>query len=99
MMSLAGYSYMTRSSLTSQTLLLGYLQFLPNDEREQERLVFLHQIFRLTLDGELCFTKLDNPERILDIGTGTGIWAIESKSSPVTFIYLTGLNKGVVYQV
>ncbi|EZF10645.1 hypothetical protein H112_08095 [Trichophyton rubrum D6] len=64
--------------------------FLPNDEREQERLDFLHQIFRLTLDGELCFTKLDNPERILDIGTGTGIWAIESKSSPVTFIYLTG---------
>ncbi|KAK2873334.1 hypothetical protein FQN49_002430 [Arthroderma sp. PD_2] len=55
--------------------------FLPNDEREQERLDFVHHIFRLTLDGDLCYTKLDSPERILDIGTGTGIWAIESKSS------------------
>ena len=25
----------------------------------------------------LCVTKLDNPQSILDIGTGTGIWAIE----------------------
>ncbi|PGH13640.1 hypothetical protein AJ79_03488 [Helicocarpus griseus UAMH5409] len=43
---------------------------LPNDEREQERLDFLHHIFRLVLDGDLCYTKLDNPEKILDIGTG-----------------------------
>ncbi|PGH21355.1 hypothetical protein AJ80_03272 [Polytolypa hystricis UAMH7299] len=44
---------------------------LPNDEREQERLDFLHHVFRLTLDGDLCYTELDNPQRILDIGTGT----------------------------
>ncbi|KJF60967.1 methyltransferase [Coccidioides immitis RS] len=50
---------------------------LPNDEREQERLDFIHHIFRLTLGGELCYAKLDNPQRILDIGTGTGIWAME----------------------
>ncbi|KAK2747892.1 hypothetical protein FQN55_004769 [Onygenales sp. PD_40] len=50
---------------------------LPNDEREQERLDFLHHIFRLTLDGDLCYTKLDNPQKILDIGTGTGIWAMD----------------------
>ncbi|KAK2741587.1 hypothetical protein FQN57_005570 [Myotisia sp. PD_48] len=52
---------------------------LPNDEREQERLDFLHHVFRLTLDGELCYTKLENPSRILDVGTGTGIWAMESR--------------------
>jgi methylase of polypeptide subunit release factors len=52
---------------------------LPNDEREQERLNFMHQLFRLVLDGDLCYTKLENPERILDLGTGSGIWALESK--------------------
>ena len=50
---------------------------LPNDEKEQERLDLLHHLFRITLDGDLCLTKLDNPVKILDIGTGTGIWAIQ----------------------
>ncbi|WEW59054.1 hypothetical protein PRK78_004522 [Emydomyces testavorans] len=54
---------------------------LPNDEREQERLDFIHHIFRLTLDGELCYAKLDNPQRILDIGTGTGIVRIDGFNS------------------
>lgn len=47
-------------------------QLLPNDDREQERLDYMHHVFRLTLDGELYYSKLDNPQRILDIGTGTG---------------------------
>lgn len=51
---------------------------LPNDESEQERLDITHHVFRLTLNGQLCASasKLDsdNPQRILDIGTGTGIW-------------------------
>ncbi|KAJ5621830.1 S-adenosyl-L-methionine-dependent methyltransferase [Penicillium herquei] len=50
---------------------------LPNDQLEQDRLNILHHIFRLCLDGELTHTKLENPQKILDIGTGTGIWAIE----------------------
>ncbi|KAJ0370968.1 hypothetical protein COL26b_009859 [Colletotrichum chrysophilum] len=50
---------------------------LPNDETEQERLDMTHHVFLLTLKGELCATHLDNPQKILDIGTGTGIWAIE----------------------
>ncbi|KAF5499591.1 Secondary metabolism regulator LAE1 [Colletotrichum fructicola] len=50
---------------------------LPNDETEQERLDMTHHVFLLTLKGELCATHLDNPQQILDIGTGTGIWAIE----------------------
>ncbi|TQB73934.1 hypothetical protein MPDQ_005413 [Monascus purpureus] len=51
---------------------------LPNDELEQDRLDMTHHIFRLALGGDLCITKLDHPQRILDVGTGTGIWAIES---------------------
>ncbi|KAF6834762.1 phosphoethanolamine N-methyltransferase (TAM domain methyltransferase) [Colletotrichum musicola] len=50
---------------------------LPNDETEQERLDMTHHVFLLTLKGEICATPLENPQRILDIGTGTGIWAIE----------------------
>ncbi|KAJ2892855.1 methyltransferase domain-containing protein [Zalerion maritima] len=53
----------------------------PNDEDENERLDLQHHIFYLTLDGKLGLAPptLD-PElggRVLDIGTGTGIWAID----------------------
>lgn len=47
---------------------------LPNDETEQDRLDIIHHVFSLTLDGALCRTKLEKPQAILDIGTGTGIW-------------------------
>jgi hypothetical protein len=35
-----------------------------------------HEVFRLILEG-LHRAPVHNPGRILDIGTGTGIWAIE----------------------
>ena len=54
---------------------------LPNDETEQERLDIIHHIFTLTLGGEICQTKLDNPQSILDIGTGTGLWVGGSTAS------------------
>ena len=50
---------------------------LPNDEAEQDRLDLTHHLFTLVLEGELCMTKLESPQSILDIGTGTGIWAID----------------------
>jgi len=43
---------------------------LPNDEEEQNRLDLMHHIFRLTLNGNLCFAELENPLNILDVGTG-----------------------------
>ncbi|KAL4989597.1 S-adenosyl-L-methionine-dependent methyltransferase [Aspergillus falconensis] len=50
----------------------------PNDEREQDRLDMLHNMFRLVLNGKLFLAPIDDgPLRVLDIGTGTGIWAIE----------------------
>ncbi|KAF9699404.1 hypothetical protein EKO04_002129 [Ascochyta lentis] len=51
----------------------------PNDEKEQDRLDMNHHLCLLLLDNELHFTELpqDRSIRILDIGTGTGIWAME----------------------
>ncbi|KAI5816663.1 S-adenosyl-L-methionine-dependent methyltransferase [Pyronema omphalodes] len=50
---------------------------LPTDEKEQDRLDLNHEIMRLVLDDEIHNAPLDEPTRILDIGTGTGIWAID----------------------
>lgn len=29
------------------------------------------------MNGKIYFSPISNPKRILDIGTGTGIWAME----------------------
>lgn len=51
----------------------------PNDDAEQERLDIIHHTYLLMLDGELHKAPIgSDPERILDIGTGTGIWAIDA---------------------
>ncbi|MCJ1432955.1 hypothetical protein MMC27_002313 [Xylographa pallens] len=49
----------------------------PNDELEQDRLDLQHHVITLLLNGELHLAPLENPKRILDLGTGTGLWAIE----------------------
>jgi methylase of polypeptide subunit release factors len=36
-----------------------------------------HEIMLLLLEGKLHLAPLSNPQKILDIGTGTGIWAID----------------------
>lgn len=54
----------------------------PNDDVEQEREDMKHAMVRLLSGQKLHFAPLgDNPQNILDIGTGTGIWAIESKAT------------------
>lgn len=51
---------------------------IPNDDREQDRLDLHHHIFRLVTGGSLFRAPIDpSSARILDMGTGTGIWAIE----------------------
>lgn len=51
--------------------------FMPNDEKEQDRLDLYHHIFLSLLGGQLFTAPLDKPQRVLDVGTGTGIWAID----------------------
>ncbi|TGZ80539.1 S-adenosyl-L-methionine-dependent methyltransferase [Ascodesmis nigricans] len=51
---------------------------LPNDEAEQDRLDLHHHLALMVLDAKLHTVKLpENLHRVLDCGTGTGIWALE----------------------
>lgn len=54
---------------------------MPNDEPEQEREDMKHAMCVNVMDGKLHCAPLENPQKIIDIGTGTGIWAIDSESS------------------
>jgi hypothetical protein len=52
----------------------------PNDETEQAREDMKHAMVVNLCGGRLHFAPIgDNPQNILDMGTGTGIWAIESE--------------------
>ena len=54
----------------------GRYQF-PNDESEQERENMKHAMVVNLCGGKLHYAPLNNPQNIIDIGTGTGIWAID----------------------
>ncbi|KAI9744019.1 MAG: hypothetical protein M1818_002753 [Claussenomyces sp. TS43310] len=50
----------------------------PNDEREQEREDMKHACVLNLCEGNLLYAPVgEYPQNIIDLGTGTGIWAIE----------------------
>ncbi|KAJ9136884.1 Demethylmenaquinone methyltransferase [Pleurostoma richardsiae] len=50
----------------------------PNDEQQNEGLDLLHNCLLMVMDNKLFLAPIgDNPQRVLDVGTGTGIWAID----------------------
>ncbi|KAI0023897.1 S-adenosyl-L-methionine-dependent methyltransferase [Xylariomycetidae sp. FL0641] len=51
---------------------------IPNDEVEQNREDMLHAMMLEATDGKLFFAPIGgHPHKIIDLGTGTGIWAVE----------------------
>ncbi|CAK7236087.1 hypothetical protein SBRCBS47491_009516 [Sporothrix bragantina] len=50
---------------------------LPNDEQEQNRLDLQHHLATRLLEGKLHLAPIGPVHRVLDFGTGTGIWAVE----------------------
>jgi ubiquinone/menaquinone biosynthesis C-methylase UbiE len=48
-----------------------------------------HKMWSITLDGKLHWAPIDpNPQNVLDVATGTGIWAVEFGSNPFSQIYI-----------
>ncbi|KAL5685365.1 hypothetical protein EMGR_004250 [Emarellia grisea] len=59
---------------------------LPNDEEEQDRLDFLHHAL-LQVTGRLTHVPHPTDARVLDLGCGTGIWAIDfAEAFPDSFV-------------
>ena len=55
-----------------------FLYGLPIDKEERERLDLQHTKYLHILDGRLCLAPIGpSPQQILDLGTGTGIWAMD----------------------
>jgi len=51
----------------------------PNDESEQAREDMKHAMILNLCGGKLHYAPIgENPQNILDVGTGTGIWAMDS---------------------
>ncbi|KAF4126530.1 Conserved hypothetical, protein [Geosmithia morbida] len=52
---------------------------IPNDDQEQDREDMKHAMFMELMDGQLFYAPIgDDPRVILDVGTGTGLWAIDA---------------------
>ncbi|GKU09622.1 unnamed protein product [Fusarium langsethiae] len=57
---------------------------IPNDDAEQNRDDMKHAMMLELTNGNLYFSPIcDNPQKIIDLATGTGIWAIDSESPPL----------------
>ncbi|TEA17063.1 Secondary metabolism regulator LAE1 [Colletotrichum sidae] len=50
----------------------------PNDEKQNEGLDLFHYWVTVLLDDKLCLAPVgEKAERVLDVGTGTGLWACD----------------------
>lgn len=70
------YEYTKENGRTYHGYRAGTYHF-PNDPSEVDRLDFQFEILKYLFSDANYFAPLQNPHRILDIGTGTGQWAIE----------------------
>lgn len=51
---------------------------LPNDDVEQQREGIRHEMLKEVIDGKLYLAPIgDRPQKIIDLGTGFGDWALE----------------------
>ncbi len=72
----AGTATATRDALDDRRRLADAPYVLPSDDKEINRLDFQHYMLRYTLRGNYA-APIETPHSILDVGSGTGRWAIE----------------------
>ncbi|KAK0643879.1 S-adenosyl-L-methionine-dependent methyltransferase [Cercophora newfieldiana] len=53
------------------------IEYGPNDQTQNEQLDINHHLLTLGLGGKLYLAPIEKPTKVLDVGTGTGIWAID----------------------
>ncbi|KAI5456714.1 S-adenosyl-L-methionine-dependent methyltransferase [Mariannaea sp. PMI_226] len=52
--------------------------FTPNDNQQQESVDYTHHYLQILLEGKLFLAPISKDvKKVLDVGTGTGIWAID----------------------
>lgn len=71
----------------------------PNDAPESDRLNDQHEIFNTYFQGKLYWAPLDPDKcfKVLDIGTGTGIWPIElAESNQLPNANITGIDLSAI---
>lgn len=54
----------------------------------------LHHIYNLALGGELHRSPVKEPQRVLDLGTGTGVWAIDFAEYDMIIINQPSISDG-----
>lgn len=61
---------------------------MPNDEAEFKRETLRHIMFKELLDGKLYLAPItQSPQKIIDLGTGFGDWAIEGSFKKISSPY------------
>jgi hypothetical protein len=68
--------YIEENGRTYHSFRKGRYMF-PNDEPELDRLDIQHHLFFLTFGCKLFISPITQTKRVLDAGTGTGIWAMQ----------------------
>ncbi|KAF2186779.1 S-adenosyl-L-methionine-dependent methyltransferase [Zopfia rhizophila CBS 207.26] len=55
--------------------------YAPNDDKYNVYETIVHHLWLLTLNDQLFLAPIQDPQLILDVGTGTGLWAIDMADS------------------